>query len=45
MSKLRKLKLTELLVNTKNYRFETVASQKEAIDKMLEDQNDNFLNT
>ena len=44
MAKYKKLKLTELLVNTENYRFETVASQKEAIDKMLEDQHDNLYN-
>lgn len=44
MAKYKKLKLTELLVNTENYRFDTVASQKEAIDKMLEDQNDNLFN-
>ncbi|MFN8244729.1 MAG: hypothetical protein U0X40_11805 [Ferruginibacter sp.] len=36
--------MTELLVNTENYRFDTVASQKEAIDKMLEDQKDNLFN-
>lgn len=44
MAKYKKIKLTELLVNTENYRFDTVASQKEAIDKMLEDQNDNLFN-
>ena len=44
MAKYKKLKLTELLVNTENYRFDTVASQKEAIDKMLEDQTDNLFN-
>ncbi|MBK8279613.1 MAG: hypothetical protein IPK94_05605 [Saprospiraceae bacterium] len=44
MAKYKKLKLNELLVNTENYRFETVASQKEAIDKMVEDQNDNLFN-
>lgn len=36
----KNLKLTDLLVNTENYRFETVASQKEAIDQMVEDQAD-----
>lgn len=44
MAKYKKLRLTELLVNTENYRFETVGSQKEAIDKMLEDQHDNLYN-
>lgn len=44
MARNKKLKLTELLVNTENYRFDTVASQKEAIDKMLDDQNDNLYN-
>lgn len=40
MAKTTKLKLTDLLVNTENYRFEPVASQKEAIDKMVSDQGD-----
>lgn len=44
MAMYKKIKLTELLVNTENYRFDTVASQKEAIDKMLEDQKDNLFN-
>jgi hypothetical protein len=38
------LKLTQLLVNTENYRFEPVASQKEAIDLMVEDQGDKLFN-
>lgn len=42
MAKYKKLKLNELLINTENYRFDTVASQKEAIDKMLEDQKENL---
>ena len=37
---LKNIKLTSLLVNTENYRFEPQSSQKEAIDKMIEDQND-----
>lgn len=37
---LKNIKLTSLLVNTENYRFEPQASQKEAIDKMIEDQNE-----
>jgi len=35
-----KIQLIQLLVNTENYRFDTVASQKEAIDKMIENQNE-----
>jgi hypothetical protein len=38
MATIKKIKPTDLLVNTENYRFEPVASQKEAIDQMLEDQ-------
>lgn len=37
---LKNIKLTSLLVNTENYRFEPQSSQKEAIDKMIEDQNE-----
>lgn len=37
---LKNIKLTSLLVNTENYRFEPQSSQKEAIDKMIEDQGD-----
>ncbi len=40
MNKIEKIKLIDLLVNTENYRFDTVASQKEAIETMIEDQND-----
>lgn len=36
--------LTALNVNTENYRFEPVASQKEAIDKMIENQGDKLYN-
>ena len=32
--------MTSLFVNTENYRFEPLTSQKEAIDKMVEDQGD-----
>lgn len=32
------IKLTSLFVNTENYRFEPLSSQKEAIDKMIENQ-------
>lgn len=44
MAKTKKIKLTDLHVNTENYRFEPVASQKEAIDKMLDDQGDKLFN-
>lgn len=37
---LKYIKLTSLLVNTENYRFEPQPSQKDALDKMIEDQND-----
>ena len=37
---IRTIKLTSLFVNTENYRFEPLSSQKEAIDKMVEDQGD-----
>ncbi len=40
MAKIKKIKLTDLHVNTENYRFEPVTSQKEAIDKMILDQGD-----
>lgn len=36
----RIIKLTSLFINTENYRFEPLTSQKEAIDKMVEDQGD-----
>ena len=37
---LKNIKLTSLLINTENYRFEPQPSQKDAIDKMIEDQDD-----
>lgn len=40
MANTKSIKLTDLQVNTENYRFEPVASQKEAIDTMVEDQGD-----
>lgn len=40
MAKTKDIKLIDLHVNTENYRFEPVASQKEAIDKMVYDQGD-----
>src|SRR3989338_4670179 len=36
--------LLDINVNTENYRFEPVASQKEAIDKMIDDQGDKIYN-
>src|SRR4051812_17127841 len=42
MAKTKTINLNNLLVNTENYRFDAVASQKEAIDKMLNDQKDNL---
>lgn len=38
MAKPKILKLNDLQVNTENYRYEPVASQKEAIDTMVSDQ-------
>lgn len=38
------IKIENVHVNTENYRFEPVASQKEAIDKMVEDQNSKLFN-
>lgn len=38
MATIKEIKLTDLQVNTENYRFEPVASQKEAIDTMVNDQ-------
>ncbi|MFZ3382924.1 MAG: hypothetical protein WA144_03265 [Candidatus Methanoperedens sp.] len=44
MIKTAKIKLTDLHINTENYRFEPVASQKEAIDKMIDDQGEKLFN-
>ncbi len=44
MATTKKVKINDLLVNTENYRFEPVASQKEAIDKMVDDQGDKLYN-
>ena len=38
------IKLTSLFVNTENYRFEPLTSQKEAIDKMVDNQGDKLYN-
>ena len=39
-----KIKLDNLLVNTENFRYETVNLQKEAIDKVLEEQGKKLVN-
>ncbi len=44
MTKTQKIKLNDLHINTENYRFDPVASQKEAIDKMVDDQGDKLFN-
>ena len=44
MVKTEKIKLTDLHLNTENYRFDPVASQKEAIDKMVDEQSDKLFN-
>jgi hypothetical protein len=44
MAKLNLIKLADLQVNTENYRFEPVASQKEAIDQMVDEQTEKLLN-
>ncbi len=44
MATTRKLKVNDLLVNTENYRFEPVGSQKEAIDKMINEQGEKLFN-
>lgn len=43
MATTKVIQLTDLQVNTENYRFESVSSQKEAIDKMIEEQEDKLL--
>lgn len=44
MARIKKIKINDLLVNTENYRFDTMASQRDAIEKMLDDQSDNLYN-
>lgn len=44
MARTAMINLTNLLVNTENYRFESIVSQKEAIDKMVQDQNEKLFN-
>ncbi|MCW3105770.1 MAG: hypothetical protein JWQ09_276 [Segetibacter sp.] len=43
MATSKTINLSDLQVNTENYRFEPVASQKEAIDMMVEDQSEKLL--
>jgi len=40
----RTIKIEDLLINPENFRFEPFASQKEAIDRMVADQNDKLFN-
>jgi len=44
MARTESIKLIDLLVNTENYRFETISGQKEAIDKMIENQEEKLYN-
>ena len=38
------IKLDDLLINTENFRYETVNDQKEAIDKVLKEQDKKLVN-
>lgn len=42
--KIKTISIADLIVNPENYRFDSVASQKEAIDVMIENQNDKIYN-
>lgn len=44
MAAIKAIKLTDLHVNTENYRFSTMTGQKDAIDKMVSDQGDKLFN-
>ena len=44
MTTTAKIKLDNLIVNTENFRYETVSDQKEAINKMLEEQSKKLVN-
>lgn len=44
MAKTKNIKLVDLQVNTENYRFEPMAGQKDAIDKLVDDQADKLYN-
>lgn len=43
MASIKKIKLVNLQVNTENYRFEEVLNQKEAIEKMIENQGEKLI--
>ena len=44
MTTTKTIKLTDLYVNTENYRFEPLGSQKEAIDRMVQNQGTKLFN-
>lgn len=44
MAKLKEINIEDLHINTDNFRFEPVESQKDAIAKMLEDQGEKLVN-
>ena len=44
MAQIKPIQITNLLVNPENYRFDSVASQKQAIDLMIKDQEDKIFN-
>jgi len=44
MASNKRVKLTSLLVNKENYRFEVLSSQRDAIEKIIEDQGMNLYN-
>jgi hypothetical protein len=44
MATSRLIKITDLLVNSENYRFSPVAGQREAIERMVEDQGEKLFN-
>jgi len=44
MATTKSIKLTDILVNTDNYRFSPVTGQREAIERMVEDQGDKLFN-
>ena len=44
MASIKKVNVTDLLINTENYRYESVENQKEAIDKIIADQGNKLYN-
>ncbi|MBA4241436.1 MAG: hypothetical protein C0448_11975 [Sphingobacteriaceae bacterium] len=44
MAKTQKIKISDLQINTENYRYEPVSSQKEAIDLLIDEQKDKLYN-